>query len=122
AGRAPRGILLRRGSTRRHHPWHADDLQDNGHRQPAPMEKRHMNQVTPQVCVCKRPPLVRSASESMIAEEHLTGHPVPTGQDCCPYPCLFRGIWVLTSAAFTRALPVGGRRELPEPGQPGRGM
>ena len=43
AGCAPRGILLRRGSTRRHHPWHAHDLQDNGQRQPAPMEKRRMN-------------------------------------------------------------------------------
>ena len=32
-----------------------------------------MNQVTPQVPVCERPPLVRSARESMIAEEHLTG-------------------------------------------------
>jgi hypothetical protein len=42
-----------------------------------------MNQVTPQVSECGLPPLVRSASESMIAEEHLTGASGADGLDCC---------------------------------------
>jgi len=43
----------------------------------------HLCTPVPGEDLCERPPLVRSASESMIAEEHLTGHPAPTGQDCC---------------------------------------
>jgi hypothetical protein len=60
-----------------------------------------MNQVTPQVPVCERPSLVRSASESMIAEEHLTGASGADGSRLLHLALSFRGIWVLTSAAFT---------------------